>query len=111
MPHSGGIGHFARRLHSCHRSRAWPYLDSLVFTAEGELPACGHGTVAALVLLAIREGGSDHHAVLCTTSRNFEGWAIRNRDSVTASFDPGPDEPARRPGIRSKGGHSRPRPG
>jgi trans-2,3-dihydro-3-hydroxyanthranilate isomerase len=70
--------------------RGRPSYSLRFFTAEGELPACGHGTVAALALLAIREGGSDHHAVLCTTSRSFEGWAIRNRDSVTASFDPGP---------------------
>ncbi|GAA0664113.1 PhzF family isomerase [Kitasatospora atroaurantiaca] len=70
--------------------RGRPSYSLRFFTAEGELPACGHGTVAALALLAIREGGSDHHAVLCTTSRSFEGRAIRNRDSVTASFDPGP---------------------
>lgn len=70
--------------------RGRPSYSLRFFTAEGELPACGHGTVAALALLAIREGGSHDHAVLCTTSRSFEGWAIRNRDSVTASFDPGP---------------------
>ncbi|MFD7863683.1 PhzF family phenazine biosynthesis protein, partial [Streptomyces sp. NPDC059783] len=70
--------------------RGRPSYSLRFFTAEGELPACGHGTVAALALLAVREGGSDHHAVLCTTSRSFEGRAIRNRDSVTASFDPGP---------------------
>ena len=28
------------------------------FTAEGELPACGHGTVAALALLAARYDGA-----------------------------------------------------
>lgn len=42
------------------------------FTGEGELPACGHGTVAALALLALRYGG-DHRAALHTASRTFEG--------------------------------------
>ncbi|GAA0953300.1 hypothetical protein GCM10009554_57480 [Kribbella koreensis] len=87
--------------------RGRPSYSLRFFTTEGELPACGHGTVAALALLAIRNGGSTFHAVLSTKSRTFEGWAIRTRDSsvdtphrtdhrppqpgsVTARFDPGP---------------------
>ncbi|NBH04398.1 PhzF family phenazine biosynthesis protein, partial [Amycolatopsis sp. SID8362] len=34
------------------------------FTAEGELPACGHGTVAALAVLADRAGERTHRATL-----------------------------------------------
>lgn len=59
------------------------------FTGEGELPACGHGTVAALALLALRYGG-DHRAALHTASRTFEGWVKREHDRLTATFDPGP---------------------
>ncbi|MFH9727551.1 PhzF family phenazine biosynthesis protein [Streptomyces sp. NPDC017254] len=61
------------------------------FTGEGELPACGHGTVAALALLAQRNSGdADYRATLHTTSRVFEGWATREHDVLTATFDPGP---------------------
>lgn len=61
------------------------------FTGEGELPACGHGTVAALALLASRySGDADYRAVLHTTSRSFEGWAKREQEDLTATFDPGP---------------------
>src|SRR5215475_15194881 len=34
------------------------------FTAEGELPACGHGTVAALAVLAERAHASEYKAIL-----------------------------------------------
>ncbi|MFK8910411.1 PhzF family phenazine biosynthesis protein [Streptomyces sp. YS-3] len=70
--------------------RAHPSYTLRFFTAAGELPACGHGTVAALALLAEREGGDDYRAVLRTTHRSFDGRATRNGDSWTASFDPGP---------------------
>ncbi|MFD8722893.1 PhzF family phenazine biosynthesis protein [Streptomyces sp. NPDC059629] len=61
------------------------------FTGEGELPACGHGTVAALALLALRySGDADYRAALHTTNRAFEGWAKREHDDLTATFDPGP---------------------
>ncbi|WP_069766978.1 PhzF family phenazine biosynthesis protein [Streptomyces sp. LUP30] len=64
------------------------------FTGEGELPACGHGTVAALALLAMRCGGeAERRAELHTTSRVFEGWTKREHDDVTATFDPGPISP------------------
>ncbi|MER6301994.1 PhzF family phenazine biosynthesis isomerase [Kitasatospora sp. NPDC001539] len=60
------------------------------FTVAGELPACGHGTVAALALLAEREGADDYRAVLRTAHRSFDGRAVRDGDGLTASFDPGP---------------------
>ncbi|NUT36498.1 MAG: PhzF family phenazine biosynthesis protein [Hamadaea sp.] len=53
------------------------------YTSEGELPGCGHGTVAALAVLPpaqrLRAGG-----------RTFRVWTSRDGDVVTASFDPGP---------------------
>ncbi|MFD1075882.1 PhzF family phenazine biosynthesis protein [Longispora fulva] len=70
--------------------RARPSYRLRFFTSEGELPACGHGTVAALALLALRHGGADYRAVLHTTGRVFEGWARRERDGLMATFDPGP---------------------
>ncbi|GIE02264.1 hypothetical protein Adu01nite_36140 [Paractinoplanes durhamensis] len=59
------------------------------FTSEGELPACGHGTVAALAWLAQRTGRADH--VLRVSGRAFEGSAVRLGDgSFEVAFDPGP---------------------
>jgi trans-2,3-dihydro-3-hydroxyanthranilate isomerase len=62
------------------------------FTTEGELPACGHGTVAAVALLAERSGGGgdDFRVRLRAGTRRFEGWAVREGGRLTASFDPGP---------------------
>ena len=59
------------------------------FTAEGELPACGHGTVAALALLAHRTGRPEH--LLRVSGRTFWGRAIPLGDGLfDAAFDPGP---------------------
>nr|WP_275405845.1 MULTISPECIES: PhzF family phenazine biosynthesis protein [unclassified Streptomyces] len=41
-----------------------PVVTVRFFTAEGELPACGHGTVAALAFLAQRAGGREYQAAL-----------------------------------------------
>ncbi|WP_330306678.1 MULTISPECIES: PhzF family phenazine biosynthesis protein [unclassified Streptomyces] len=75
------------------------------FTSEGELPACGHGTVAALAFLAARAGGEEYRTLLNASGRVFEGWSLRDgtRDgtpetpegtsqgaSVNAAFEPGP---------------------
>jgi trans-2,3-dihydro-3-hydroxyanthranilate isomerase len=58
------------------------------FTAAGELPACGHGTVAALALLAERTGRSEH--LLRVSGRTFWGRAIPIGDGLfDAVFDPG----------------------
>jgi PhzF family phenazine biosynthesis protein len=58
------------------------------FTAEGELPACGHGTVAALALLTHRTGRSEH--LLRVSGRTFWGRAIPIGDGLfDAAFDPG----------------------
>jgi PhzF family phenazine biosynthesis protein len=65
------------------------------FTSEGELPACGHGTVAALAFLAARAGGEEYRTTLHASGRVFEGWSMRDgteRDGtvVNAAFEPGP---------------------
>ncbi|WP_043677369.1 PhzF family phenazine biosynthesis protein [Streptomyces xylophagus] len=60
------------------------------FTAEGELPACGHGTVAALAFLAERAGGSEYRGTLRAAGRSFAGWAVREGVRVRAAFEPGP---------------------
>jgi PhzF family phenazine biosynthesis protein len=58
------------------------------FTSAGELPACGHGTLAALALLADRNGG-DVDVALTAAGRTFAGRAVRAGSLVTAEFDPG----------------------
>lgn len=62
------------------------------FTAEGELPACGHGTVAALAFLAARAGAPRLRAELRTAARTFTGSVVRQGPRFTAAFDPGPVE-------------------
>jgi trans-2,3-dihydro-3-hydroxyanthranilate isomerase len=60
------------------------------FTAAGELPACGHGTVAALAVLARRSGAPRYEAVLRSGGRAYRGRATGSGDRYEASFDPGP---------------------
>lgn len=57
------------------------------FTAEGELPGCGHGTVAALAVLA---SDRDGEYTLRAGGRTFGGTATRTPGGVEAFFDPGP---------------------
>ncbi|WP_406374488.1 PhzF family phenazine biosynthesis isomerase [Streptomyces sp. NBC_00647] len=68
-----------------------PIVDLRFFTAEGELPACGHGTVAALAYLASRDGApAPRRATLRTSTRVFDGWSEPRGVHVAAAFDPGP---------------------
>ncbi|WP_329546141.1 PhzF family phenazine biosynthesis isomerase [Streptomyces sp. NBC_01356] len=72
-----------------------PSVSLRFFTAEGELPACGHGTVAALAFLAERAGsagGEEYRATLHAAGRVFDGWAVPVREEpyVMAAFEPGP---------------------
>jgi trans-2,3-dihydro-3-hydroxyanthranilate isomerase len=60
------------------------------FTAEGELPACGHGTVAALAVLASRKRTSAYNAVLRSGGRTFHGEAAGGGNRFQGVFDPGP---------------------
>ena len=62
------------------------------FTAAAELPACGHGTVAALAVLARRARTPEYEAVLRSGGRTFLGGATGGGDRYEAAFDPGPVE-------------------
>ena len=62
------------------------------FTAEEELPACGHGTVAALAFLAPRGGNAEHRTTFAAAGRSFGGAAVRAGEEITASFDTAPVE-------------------
>lgn len=76
---------------SAHEGRAdGPVVSLRFFTAEGELPGCGHGTVAALAFLAERAGGEEYRATLHASGRAFAGWSVREKKRVHAAFDPGP---------------------
>jgi trans-2,3-dihydro-3-hydroxyanthranilate isomerase len=72
-------------------SRRWPgsAVSLRFFTAEGELPACGHGTVAAVAFLAARAGSEDYRTTLHVSGRVFEGWATSDGTNVHAVFEPG----------------------
>lgn len=75
-----------------------PAVSLRFFTAEGELPACGHGTVAALAFLAGRAGGAggaggeEYRAALHAAGRVFDGWSVpvREESYVMAAFELGP---------------------
>ncbi|MET9410736.1 PhzF family phenazine biosynthesis protein [Streptomyces sp. NPDC002935] len=70
-----------------------PVVDLRFFTVEGELPACGHGTVAALAYLASRNGApGPYRATLRTARRVFDGWSEPHGAHLAAAFDPGPVE-------------------
>jgi trans-2,3-dihydro-3-hydroxyanthranilate isomerase len=74
------------------RPRLRPRVSLRFFTSEGELPGCGHGTVAALALLAERSGEKEYEVTLRASGRDFSGSAVREGDRFRASFDPGPVE-------------------
>jgi trans-2,3-dihydro-3-hydroxyanthranilate isomerase len=59
------------------------------FTADDELAACGHGTIAALAFLADHARTEDYRTVLQTPARRFAADAARTGTSFTAGFDPG----------------------
>ncbi|MEU1624937.1 PhzF family phenazine biosynthesis isomerase [Streptomyces sp. NPDC020096] len=67
-----------------------PAVSLRFFTAAGELPACGHGTVAALAVLAERGRTREYEAVLRSGGRTFLGQATGGGDRYEAAFDPGP---------------------
>ncbi|MFJ6618209.1 PhzF family phenazine biosynthesis protein [Kitasatospora sp. NPDC091335] len=77
--------------HAVYVRRAGDTTELRFFTAEEELPACGHGTIAALALLAARHGGAGpYRATLRAGGRVFAGRAERSGELITAAFDPGP---------------------
>jgi trans-2,3-dihydro-3-hydroxyanthranilate isomerase len=62
------------------------------FTADDELPACGHGTIAALAFLAHQAQAEDYRTVLHTRARRFAADAALTGPSFTAGFDAGQAE-------------------
>lgn len=90
VPVESGTSHAVYvRVH--HEETRKPTVDLRFFTAEGELPACGHGTVAALAFLAARAGAEERYrATLRASQRVFDGWSVRDGAHITAAFDPGP---------------------
>jgi PhzF family phenazine biosynthesis protein len=90
VPMDMGTSH-AVFLHVRQEKTPEPTVDLRFFTAEGELPACGHGTVAALAFLASRAGAEhQRRTTLRASKRMFDGWFVRDGSHVTATFDPGP---------------------
>jgi trans-2,3-dihydro-3-hydroxyanthranilate isomerase len=69
-----------------------PVVSLRFFTATEELPACGHGTVAALAVLAERARTREYEAVLRSGGRTFLGQANGDGNRYDAAFDPGPVE-------------------
>jgi trans-2,3-dihydro-3-hydroxyanthranilate isomerase len=59
------------------------------FTSTGELPACGHGTVAALAFLAENAESEEYTVTLSAGGRSFAGEARRTAEHTLATFDPG----------------------
>jgi trans-2,3-dihydro-3-hydroxyanthranilate isomerase len=66
-----------------------PLASLRFFTATGELPGCGHGTVAALAFLAQNAGRDPYRVTLHASGRSFAGEATRARGHASAAFDPG----------------------
>ncbi|MFF7244419.1 PhzF family phenazine biosynthesis protein [Embleya sp. NPDC008237] len=91
VPASAGTSHAV--FVSTHEGPSGDPVASLrFFTSEGELPACGHGTVAALAFLAGRAGRDEYRATLHAGGRVFTGRSVREKTGVHAAFDPGPVE-------------------
>ncbi|MFD6920692.1 PhzF family phenazine biosynthesis protein [Streptomyces sp. NPDC059944] len=67
-----------------------PLVSLRFFTSEGELPACGHGTVAALAFLTGRADGGTFRATTHAGGRVFSGWSVRGTTQMDAAFDTGP---------------------
>jgi trans-2,3-dihydro-3-hydroxyanthranilate isomerase len=70
-------------------SGAAPEVSLRFFTAMEELPACGHGTIAALAFLAEHAGRAEYQVTLRAGGRAFAGRATRSAHSTFAEFDPG----------------------
>lgn len=89
VPVAAGTSHAVFISSEEHRSGR-PAASLRFFTAAGELPACGHGTVAALAVLAARARTPEYEVVLRSGGRTFLGHATGGGDRYEAVFDPGP---------------------
>lgn len=72
---------------SAHDGPDGPVAALRFFTAEKELPACGHGTVAALAYL-FKSG--EYRTTLQTPGGVFAGRAVREEVHIASAFDTGP---------------------
>ncbi|MFD5636681.1 PhzF family phenazine biosynthesis protein [Streptomyces sp. NPDC127077] len=74
------------------RASERPLVAARFFTTEGELPACGHGTVAALALLAAHAGRGEQQVEIRVSGRVIKGRTIRgsSASSVDVVFEAGP---------------------
>ncbi|MFI6240215.1 PhzF family phenazine biosynthesis protein [Micromonospora sp. NPDC050795] len=59
------------------------------FTSTGELPNCGHGTIAAQAVLLDRSGAMEHHGRQRSGGRTFATTAIRRHNGIEVWFDQG----------------------
>ncbi|MFF2809694.1 hypothetical protein ACFVT2_21485 [Streptomyces sp. NPDC058000] len=59
-----------------------PAVSLRLFTAEGDLPACGHGTITALAFLSGRAKGREYRTTFHASGRFFPGWAVRETTHV-----------------------------
>jgi trans-2,3-dihydro-3-hydroxyanthranilate isomerase len=91
VPVAAGTSHAVFISAGKHRSGR-PTTSLRFFTAAGEVPACGHGTVAALAVLAERAGAREFEAVLRSGGRTYPGQATGRGGRFEAVFDPGPVE-------------------
>ncbi|WP_123452453.1 PhzF family phenazine biosynthesis protein [Streptomyces sp. PanSC19] len=69
-----------------------PAFSLRFFTSEGELPSCGHGTIAALGFLAARAGTDTYEVSLRVAGRTFAGRAVRQGPYAEVDFAYGPVE-------------------
>ncbi|MFF3607430.1 PhzF family phenazine biosynthesis protein [Streptomyces sp. NPDC002463] len=79
-----------------------PAVSLRFFTSEGELPSCGHGTVAALGFLAARAGTDTYRVSLRVGERTFAGRAVLKGPYAEVGFAYGPVE-LREPDGRESG--------
>ncbi|MER5203784.1 PhzF family phenazine biosynthesis protein [Streptomyces sp. NPDC002825] len=63
-----------------------PLFSLRFFTSAGELPSCGHGTIAALGYLAARAGADSCRVLLRVAGRTFPARAVRRGTYVEAEF-------------------------
>ena len=76
VPRLMGVSHA-----SFVEDRDGPVASLRFFTATGELPACGHGTVAVLAFLAEHRGRDRLQVTLRASERSFAGEA--NKPAAT----------------------------
>ncbi|MEU4274179.1 PhzF family phenazine biosynthesis protein [Streptomyces tanashiensis] len=91
VPGEAGASH-AVFVSPCPARDGLPVFSLRFFTSEGELPSCGHGTVAALGYLAARAGTDAYRVFLRVAGRTFPGWAERKGAYAEVGFAYGPVE-------------------